>query len=203
VDQLNQILNILGTPSEADLQKVGSERAQVYIRGLQKTKKIPFSKLFPKTTPKAPDVFYRFPAGTKFFSDSAALDLLEKLLTFDPSQRLTVEQALAHPYLEAYHDEQDEPSHESAFDFSFESAVGVDEIRDLITEEYKAYKSSMQQPPGGTPHRPTQPYRDAIDENIPDDSKLQPVAANVGNQIGKPPPADEALERELAGMAVV
>lgn len=39
-----------------------------------------------------------------------AIDLLEKLLTFDPAARITVEEALAHPYLEAYHDENDEVS---------------------------------------------------------------------------------------------
>ena len=37
-----------------------------------------------------------------------ALDLLEKLLKFDPATRITVEQALAHSYLAAYHDEEDE-----------------------------------------------------------------------------------------------
>lgn len=34
--------------------------------------------------------------------------MLEKLLTFDPALRITVEQALAHPYLEAYHNIEDE-----------------------------------------------------------------------------------------------
>jgi len=29
--------------------------------------------------------------------------------TFDPKKRITVEDALAHPYLEAYHDPEDEP----------------------------------------------------------------------------------------------
>ena len=40
-----------------------------------------------------------------------AIDLLEKLLNFDPAARITVEQALAHPYLAAYHEEDDEPEH--------------------------------------------------------------------------------------------
>lgn len=40
--------------------------------------------------------------------DRAALDLLEGLLTFNPSNRLTVEQALRHPYLEQYYDPDDE-----------------------------------------------------------------------------------------------
>ena len=41
-----------------------------------------------------------------------ALDLLDKLLTFNPDNRVTVEEALAHPYLEQYYDPQDEVSSE-------------------------------------------------------------------------------------------
>lgn len=38
----------------------------------------------------------------------AALDLLDKMLTFNPHKRIEVEQALAHPYLEQYYDPTDE-----------------------------------------------------------------------------------------------
>ena len=37
-----------------------------------------------------------------------ALDLLDKMLTFNPHKRITVEEALAHPYLEQYFDPADE-----------------------------------------------------------------------------------------------
>lgn len=47
--------------------------------------------MFPKTSPQA-------------------LDLLEKLLAFNPAKRITVEDALRHPYLEPYHDPEDEPT---------------------------------------------------------------------------------------------
>ena len=40
-----------------------------------------------------------------FFS---ALDLLDKMLTFNPHKRITVEEALMHPYLEQYYDPADE-----------------------------------------------------------------------------------------------
>jgi serine/threonine protein kinase len=37
-----------------------------------------------------------------------ALDLLDKMLTFNPHKRISVEEALAHPYLEQYYDPEDE-----------------------------------------------------------------------------------------------
>ncbi|KAJ3384944.1 hypothetical protein HDU84_002571 [Entophlyctis sp. JEL0112] len=58
-----------------------------------------------------------------------ALDLLERLLSFDPSARVTVEEALKHPYLEAYHDITDEPSHPMLFDFGFESIESIDDMK--------------------------------------------------------------------------
>ncbi len=40
-----------------------------------------------------------------------ALDLLDKMLTFNPNKRISVEMALAHPYLEQYYDPSDEVRH--------------------------------------------------------------------------------------------
>jgi len=44
------------------------------------------------------------------------------MLTFDPKRRITVEEALAHPYLAALHCPDDEPTTTpvSAYDFEFE-----------------------------------------------------------------------------------
>lgn len=90
VDQLNQILHYLGTPSEDTLRRVGSPRAQDYIRSLPIKPRIPFSTLYPNANP-------------------LAIDLLSKLLTFDPAKRISCEQALAHPYFSVWHDPSDEP----------------------------------------------------------------------------------------------
>lgn len=85
-----------------DYYGIKSRRAREYIRSLPFKKKIPFKHLFPK-------------------SNDLALDLLEKLLAFNPAKRITVEEALRHPYLEPYHDPEDEPTAdpipEEFFDF--------------------------------------------------------------------------------------
>lgn len=52
--------------------------------------------------------------------DAEAMDLLEKLLVYDPEQRLTAEQAIAHPFFAQYRDEQDEPVLQMPFNDDFE-----------------------------------------------------------------------------------
>jgi serine/threonine protein kinase len=109
--QLSIILDILGTPTLDDFYAITSSRSREYIRALPFRKKKPFSAIFPKASP-------------------AAADLLEKLLTFSPKRRIDVDGALAHPYLESYHDEQDEPSADaldaSFFDFENEALTKED-----------------------------------------------------------------------------
>ena len=51
-----------------------------------------------------------------------AIDLLERMLVFDPKKRITAGDALAHEYLSPYHDPTDEPVAEEQFDWSFNDA---------------------------------------------------------------------------------
>jgi len=162
VDQLNQILSILGTPDDETLTRIGSERALRYIRSLPKTQKIPFSELYPNANP-------------------LALDLLEKLLKFDPAERITVEEALAHPYLEAYHDVEDEPSHEKLFDFSFEALDSIEDMKRMITEEVINFKNKNGVQFTDNVRRPKEtlsgPSRENIQHVVRDDPREDPNGA--------------------------
>jgi serine/threonine protein kinase len=51
-----------------------------------------------------------------------AIDMLEKMLVFNPKSRINAGEALAHPYLAPYHDPTDEPVAEEKFDWSFNDA---------------------------------------------------------------------------------
>lgn len=51
-----------------------------------------------------------------------AIDLLERMLVFDPKKRITATEALAHEYLAPYHDPSDEPMAQEKFDWSFNDA---------------------------------------------------------------------------------
>ncbi|KAG1883876.1 kinase-like domain-containing protein [Suillus fuscotomentosus] len=88
--QLTLILDVLGTPTLDEFYAITTRRSRDYIRALPFRKRRPFAQIFPNANP-------------------LAVDFLTKTLTFDPKKRITVEEALAHPYLEAYHDPDDEP----------------------------------------------------------------------------------------------
>ena len=110
--QLTLILDVLGTPTMEDYYGIKSRRAREYIRSLPFKKKIPFRALFPK-------------------SNELALDLLEKLLAFNPAKRISVEDALRHPYLEPYHDPEDEPTAPPIPDGFFD----FDKNKDALSKE--------------------------------------------------------------------
>lgn len=128
VDQLNQILMILGTPPESTLVKIGSQRAQNYVRSLPIMKRISYRHLFPDANP-------------------LALDLLEKMLALDPHERISVNEALEHPYLEVWHDPRDEPECQVKFDFkTFETFEELDEMKQLIMEEVRTFRDFVRKP---------------------------------------------------------
>lgn len=83
-DQLNQILRVLGTPDEGTIERLRKDSPEIQPRPFPRMPKVPFSHLFPKAHP-------------------LAIDLLEKLLKFDPAQRISADEALRHPYFTTSH----------------------------------------------------------------------------------------------------
>lgn len=90
--------------------------------------KKPFSSLFPNANPDA-------------------LDLLDRMLAFDPSSRTSVEQALEHPYLHIWHDASDEPDCPTTFNFDFEVVEDVGEMRKMIMDEVYKFRDVVRIPP--------------------------------------------------------
>ncbi|KAG0478738.1 hypothetical protein HPP92_013457 [Vanilla planifolia] len=112
--QLRLITELIGTPTDAELGFVRNEDAKMYIRHLPVLPRQSFATLYHHMSP-------------------AAIDLVEKMLTFDPSRRITVDEALAHPYLERLHDVDDEPICMEPFSFDFEQkALTEEHMKQLI-----------------------------------------------------------------------
>ncbi|CAL5334412.1 unnamed protein product [Camellia sinensis] len=114
--QMRLLIELLGTPTESDLEFIRSEDARRYLRQFPQHPRQQLAMVFPHVNP-------------------LAIDLIENMLTFDPSKRITVEQALAHPYLARLHDIADEPVCTESFSFDFEQAMGEEQIKDMIYQE--------------------------------------------------------------------
>ena len=78
--QLQLITEIMGTPTESDIRTIRGAYARRVLRSL------------PYRPPKAWRSVFPNASG-------AAIDLLQRLLVFDASKRLTAAEALDHPYL--------------------------------------------------------------------------------------------------------
>jgi len=120
LQQLRLIIETLGEPSASDLAIIENPQAVEYIQALPKKAKVPFSALYPNANPQA-------------------IDLLEKMLVFNPNKRITAADALQHEYLRALHNVNDEPTAE-VFDFSIEAdTVTENDLRGLIWNQLKKY----------------------------------------------------------------
>lgn len=100
--QLMLIFQLLGTPSDSDLSSVKSQRARRYISTLPYCAPLNLEQVINKH----PNRIKRF---KKMPANPLGIDLLRKMLIFDPKERITVEEALQHPYVATYHDPDDEP----------------------------------------------------------------------------------------------
>jgi len=117
LDQLNHIMGVLGSPTQEDLASILNDKARCYLASLPFRPKIPFTKVYPQADPKA-------------------VDLLERMLTFNPNKRITVTEALQHPYLSQYYDPEDEPVASEPFDFHMElDDLPKEKLKDMIFEE--------------------------------------------------------------------
>ncbi|KAJ9555980.1 hypothetical protein OSB04_010594 [Centaurea solstitialis] len=117
VHQLRLITKLIGSPDDASLGFLRSDNARRYVRQLPQYPRQQFSSRFPNTSP-------------------GALDLLEKMLVFDPNRRITVDEALCHPYLAPLHEINEEPVCPRPFSFDFEQPSCTEEhIKELIWRE--------------------------------------------------------------------
>ncbi|MBA0709461.1 hypothetical protein Golax_024494 [Gossypium laxum] len=117
VHQLRLITELIGSPDDSSLGFLRSDNARRYVRQLPQNPRQNFSSRFPNMSP-------------------GAIDLLEKMLIFDPHRRITVDGALCHPYLAPLHDINEEPVCPRPFSFDFEQPSFTEEnIKELIYRE--------------------------------------------------------------------
>lgn len=101
--QLEKIVEILGYPADEELEFIDNEYTLNYLKRLPKTRNIKWEE--------------KLPPGT----NPMAIDLLKQMLRFSPDKRITVYDAIMHPYFqESFKDFGEPPKSESIFDWSWD-----------------------------------------------------------------------------------
>lgn len=137
MDQLKKICKVVGIPSKPVLERMGIKKTwEVLESNMPQYTGIPYSKLFPD-------------------ADFAALDLIGKLLRFDPTKRLSAVGALRHKYLANFQNSSSEAIMTNPVDFNFES-LSFENLKAELEEEVRGFRREVRGiPPGGPihPHR--------------------------------------------------
>ncbi|XP_010694749.2 mitogen-activated protein kinase 19 isoform X1 [Beta vulgaris subsp. vulgaris] len=127
VHQLDLITDLLGTPSHDVISGVRNDKARKYLTDMRKKQPVPFSQKFPN-------------------ADPLGLRLLQRLLSFDPKDRPTAEEALADPYFKGLARMEREPACHpiSKLEFEFERRrVTKEDVRELIYREILEYHPQL------------------------------------------------------------
>lgn len=121
-DQLSLILSTIGTPKEAEMDFITEEKAAEYIRSFPEKPGKKWADIFPGT-------------------QKEGLDLLGRLLKFNPHERITAAEALAHPFLAPVRKIEKEKEATSMIFCDFEEKdLKIEEIRELILKEISFFK---------------------------------------------------------------
>eukprot|EP00190_Bangiopsis_sp_CCMP1999_P001049 CAMPEP_0198733260 /NCGR_PEP_ID=MMETSP1475-20131203/44159_1 /TAXON_ID= ORGANISM="Unidentified sp., Strain CCMP1999" /NCGR_SAMPLE_ID=MMETSP1475 /ASSEMBLY_ACC=CAM_ASM_001111 /LENGTH=404 /DNA_ID=CAMNT_0044496533 /DNA_START=39 /DNA_END=1253 /DNA_ORIENTATION=+ len=133
-DQVALICKFLGKPKPEEMQHITSKTALEFLASLPETDKVPFKQLLESN-----------PTGANFSPE--VLDLLDRTLVFDPSQRISAEQALSHPWFVDFRDAENERTFEGlpedliSLEPPAEGELGIDDLRQLLWEEVQKFRT--------------------------------------------------------------
>ena len=126
VNQLEKIIAVTGPPSKADVAAINSKYAEAMLDNLPPVQSRSLTDMYPKASPEA-------------------IDMLKKLLYFNPTRRLNAEDALKHPFVIMFHDPQQEPTCPGPITIAFDdfTKFTVHEYRDKLYYEVSKRKREM------------------------------------------------------------
>lgn len=121
--QLELIIDFCGTPTPEEIERIREPRARAVLTGLAHRVPQDIRQMYPNVEP-------------------LALDLLSKILEFDPNKRLSAEEALQHDYLRVDSVARGEPIDVNEFAFERQN-VTMDDMRTLFLEEMVRYHPQL------------------------------------------------------------
>ena len=134
--QIDLITDFVGTPATHTISKVRNHKARDYLSSLPQKQRSDWASTMPML-------------------DDAGIDLMSKMLAFDPDQRISAEAALDHPYFAAFHNTLDESlipppplMLQEEFEWENEKRYTVADLRATLYGEICRYHPELEGAPG-------------------------------------------------------
>ena len=141
VHQLTLIFDIIGCPKANETQHIKNSQAKKFLESQVGKEKLPLCELFSENYGTTGSL--RSDSSSRIdYEDLGHVQLLERLLVFDPSRRIDASAALQSPYLLNVASSQSLyfPPVSSDFDFSFEKITNRQILKQLIFDEVQIVK---------------------------------------------------------------
>ncbi|CAM9320624.1 unnamed protein product [Ectocarpus sp. 12 AP-2014] len=127
MDQLTLIFDLVGSPKPHEVAHIRNSQAKKFLETMQDRVKVPYAELFTGAS-------------------EHAIDLLEGLLVFHPPCRLSVDEALEHPYFHPLRksDTNPDPDVSPGFEFDFESKpLCRVQLKKMILAEVESFQRAQ------------------------------------------------------------
>lgn len=111
-EHIQQIISVIGTPSEDDLEFIVDEELKRTVRELRHVDAVNWNRMLPYLASE---------------ESTSGVDLMKRCLEFNPHKRITVDEALSHPYLSSVRNEAEETSVSVPINFDYEHFRNLDD----------------------------------------------------------------------------
>ena len=120
LNQLKLIINVVGSQQESDIRFIDNPKARRFIKSLPFSRGTHLSNLYPQANP-------------------LAIDLLQRMLVFDPTKRISVTDALSHPYMAGLFDSGSNPPAHVPISLDIDENMEERMIREMMWDEMLYY----------------------------------------------------------------
>ena len=126
LNQIKLIIEIVGSQTDEDLQFITNSNVKNYVKQFKGIKRKNLEELLD----------YHYPL---------AIDLLNKMLVFNPNKRISIEECLNHEYLKEIREGIEDPIYKGTLnlDFDYDQNITLEKLMEILVKEVSTFDTGI------------------------------------------------------------